>query len=162
MQGVLQNPTAWSARAHGTLRPMGRSFRHRIRVRYGECDPQGVVFNANYFAYFDIAITELWREAFGRYDAMLEAGTDLVAGEATARFLAPAGFDDELDLVAHVKRLGNTSLVTAIQVWRDNTLVVDGEIRHVFVDPETKRKKAMPDDIRRGLEPYSEGVEAGV
>ena len=37
-------------------------FRHPIRVRYNECDPQGHVFNANYLAYFDIAMTELWRE----------------------------------------------------------------------------------------------------
>jgi len=35
-------------------------FRHRLRVRYNECDPQGVVFNANYLT-FDITITELWR-----------------------------------------------------------------------------------------------------
>ena len=49
-----------------TLRLMGAPFRHRIRVRWNECDPQGVVFNANYLAYFDVALTELWREAAGR------------------------------------------------------------------------------------------------
>ena len=45
----------------------GREFRHTIRVRYNECDPQGHVFNANYLAYFDLAMTELWRE-LGGYD----------------------------------------------------------------------------------------------
>ena len=40
-------------------------FVHEIRVRYGECDPQGIVFNANYLAYFDVAFTELWRAAVG-------------------------------------------------------------------------------------------------
>ena len=44
---------------------MGQTFTHRIRVRYAECDPQGVVFNANYYAYFDLLMTELWREAVG-------------------------------------------------------------------------------------------------
>ena len=43
----------------------GREFRHPLRVRYHECDPQGHVFNANYLAYADIAVTELYREAFG-------------------------------------------------------------------------------------------------
>ena len=33
---------------------MSEQFRHRIRVRYNECDPQGLVFNANYLTYFDI------------------------------------------------------------------------------------------------------------
>ena len=40
-------------------RSVAAEFRHSIRVRYNECDPQGHVFNANYLAYFDIAITEL-------------------------------------------------------------------------------------------------------
>ena len=44
------------------------AFRHPLRVRFHECDPQGVVFNGNYLAYFDIAFTELWREAFGGWD----------------------------------------------------------------------------------------------
>ena len=38
------------------------SFVHELRVRYGECDPQGIVFNANYLLYFDVAFTEYWRE----------------------------------------------------------------------------------------------------
>ena len=38
------------------------SFRHSIRVRYGECDMQGVVFNAHYLAYVDDALEHrrLW------------------------------------------------------------------------------------------------------
>ena len=54
---------------------MGGYFSHTLRVRYAECDAQGIVFNANHFAYFDITLTELWREAFGSYDAMVSAGT---------------------------------------------------------------------------------------
>src|SRR5918997_4455533 len=64
-------------------RPPGRyardvtgAFVHRLRVRYSECDPQGVVFNAHYVTYFDIALTELWREAIGPYTAMTATGTD--------------------------------------------------------------------------------------
>ena len=34
-------------------------FVHELRVRYGECDPQGIVFNPNYLAYFDHTVTEL-------------------------------------------------------------------------------------------------------
>lgn len=133
---------------------MSRTFRHRLRVRYGECDPQGVVFNANYFAYFDIALTELWREAIGPYTALIESGTDMVVAEARARFLAPAGFDDELDFELVVTRLGNTGMTTHTVVRRDETIVVEGEMRHVFVDPATKRKRPIPDEVRRRLEPY--------
>ncbi len=147
----------------GTLRRdrMARAFVHPLRVRYGECDPQGVVFNANYFTYFDVALTELWREAVGPYGEMMAGGVDMVVAEATARYHAPAHFDDELDVAVAVARLGHTSLITGMRVLRGETLVVEGEMRHVFIDMSTKAKTEMPESIRRGLEPYvAAGAEA--
>ena len=133
---------------------MGEPYLHRLRVRYGECDRQGVVFNANYFAYFDIAMTEIWRVAIGRYDAMVDRGVDMVVAEANARFLAPARFDDEIEIAAAIERLGNTSSITRHLVRRDGELLVDGTMRHVFVDIETMRKTPIPDWIREALEPF--------
>lgn len=142
-----------ATRTAGTLRAtMPEPFRHVLRVRYGECDPQGVVFNANYFTYFDVALTELWRESVGPYTDMMAAGVDMVVAEASARYLAPAGFDEELAIDVAVVRLGTTSMVTRIEVTSDSALVVEGEMRHVFIDAETKRKTEIPPEIRRGLE----------
>ena len=136
--------------------PMGQTFTHRIRVRYAECDAQGVVFNAHYYAYFDILMTELWREILGSYGAMLEDGADMSVVASGARFIAPARFDDEIDVNAQVTRLGNTAMSTAITITRasDGAQLVDGEIHHVFVDPATYTKRPIPDDVRAGLEPY--------
>ncbi len=71
-------------------------FRHELQVRYNECDPQNIVFNANYFTYFDITITELWRTAFQTsYASMIaDHGIDMVVAEASARFHGSARFDD--------------------------------------------------------------------
>jgi acyl-CoA thioester hydrolase len=130
---------------------VGRSHTHRIRVRYGECDPQGVVFNAHYFAYFDIALTELWREVAGSYGAMMESGVDLQVVDATARYRAPARFDDEIDVTIEVARLGTTSLVTELAIHRDGTLLVEGELAHVFVDASTLTKIPIPPHLRAAL-----------
>jgi acyl-CoA thioester hydrolase len=130
---------------------VGRRHTHRLRVRYGECDPQGVVFNAHYFAYFDVALTELWREAAGGYDAMMEDGIDLQVVEATARYKAPARFDDELDLTIEVTKLGTTSMVTSLRVERDGTLIVEGELAHVFIDMKTLTKIPIPERLRAAL-----------
>ena len=92
-------------------------FRHTIRVRYNECDPQGHVFNANYLAYFDLAMTELWRE-LGGYVAMIEDGSDMVVHEARIRYIAALGFDDEADLVVRSVALGNTSMTTQLAIER--------------------------------------------
>jgi len=133
---------------------MSRVFRHRLRVRYGECDPQGIVFNANYLAYFDHILTEFWREAVGSYTAMVDAGADMVVAESRILFRSPAAFDDEVDFELRVARLGNTALQCRIEARVADRLIVEGEIRHVFIDPETKVKRPMPDEIRSALEPY--------
>ena len=131
-------------------------FVHRLRVRYHECDAQGIVFNANHFAYFDIALTELWREAFGSYGLMVERGVDVVVAEAGARFLGPVRFDDEVDVVLRVEHIGTTSMTTATET-RDvgGAVLVAGSIRHVCVDPATLLKQPFPDDVRAALLEYS-------
>jgi acyl-CoA thioester hydrolase len=132
----------------------GTIFTHTLRVRYSECDPQGVVFNANYVAYFDVIITELWRAALGSYQTMLEAGTDMVVAEVNVRFLGPAGFDDELDFEARLARMGETAISTRIDASTGGKPVIEGLIRHVFIDPATKEKRPIPADIRAALAPY--------
>jgi len=125
---------------------------HELRVRYGECDPQGIVFNANYLLYFDVAFTEMWREAVGSWQDMVARGVDAVVAEAGLRFRAPARFDDVLALQARVVELGTTSLTTAIDVVRDGEVLVEGRLRHVIVDAQTWEKTPMPDWVRQGLE----------
>ena len=131
-------------------------FVHRLRVRYNECDAQGHVFNANYLVYFDIVLTELWREALGSYQALTADGLDLVVAETGVRFRAPARFDDELEVTLQVERLGNTSMVSAIGISRDGDVIAEGRIVHIFVRADRLGEKApIPDHVRRVLRPYT-------
>jgi acyl-CoA thioester hydrolase len=128
-------------------------FRHRLRVRFNECDNQGVVFYANYLVYFDIAITELWREIVQPYAEMQAEGVDIMVGEATIRYLDSARFDDEIDLLATVTRLGTSSMTTALSIERveDGKLLVEGELRHVFLDTAKGGTRPIPEAIRTAL-----------
>jgi len=131
-------------------------FRHRLRVRFNECDPQGVVFYANYLILFDVAMTEFWREAIGGYDGLNADGMDAMVAETTIRYSAPARFDDELVFECRVTRLGSTSTDTTIEVVRgsDGERIVEGELRHVFVDSRTLAKREIPAHARAGLARY--------
>ena len=130
---------------------------HRLRVRYHECDQQGIVFNANWFAYFDIALTELWRAAFGSYTAMIERGADTVVVDAAAQFKAPGRFDDVLEISIGIEKLGTSSMIAALAATRDGEMLVTGRIVHVFVDPKTMGKQPIPGWAREALEPYVTG-----
>jgi acyl-CoA thioester hydrolase len=135
---------------------MSQRFRHRIRVRFNECDPQGVVFFANYLMYVDVAMTEFWREAFGGYATMVENGTDVMVAEAGLRYRGSARFDDDVDVSLWVASLGGSSVVTpfALERTADAAPLVVGEVRQVFVDATSYEKRAMPVPVREGLERY--------
>jgi acyl-CoA thioester hydrolase len=129
-------------------------FSHELRVRYGECDAQGIVFNANFLAYVDVVLTEIWRESMGSYEALLATGVDTVVGEANLRFRAPGRFDDVITIEAGFDGLGTTS--TTLKLWfrRGEELLCDADIRYVFVATETWEKAPIPDAVRLNLEPF--------
>ena len=134
---------------------MPAPFVHELRVRYGECDPQGIVFNANYLLYFDVAFTELWRAGVGPWLEMVDRGVDAVVANANIDFRSPARYDDILQLSSRVTRLGRTSITTEIDVLRDEELLVAGRLRHVCVSTETWLKTDLPDWVREGLRDYA-------
>ena len=131
------------------------AFVHRLRVRYHECDAQQRVFNANYFAYFDLTLTELWREAFGSYADMVREGYDVVVAEASARFRGAARFDDEVDVTLAVARLGETSMISELEVRRGDEVLVEGRMVHVWVDATTFEKRSIPATARERLAAYA-------
>lgn len=133
---------------------MGQPLVHTLRIRYGECDLQGIAFNAHYLTYFDTSITELWRAAYGSYQAMLDKGIDIVLAEANLRFRKPARFDDLLELSIAVTHLGSTSILTSHAARTGGELVAEGDLRHVLVDLQTFEKTPIPDWARHGLEPW--------
>jgi acyl-CoA thioester hydrolase len=134
---------------------MRQPFHHELRVRYHECDAQGILFNAHYLAFFDISLTELWRAAFGGYAVMTERGIDVVVAEAQLRFRAPARFDEVLRLGIAVTRLGESGIGTAHTVARGGELLAEGTMRHVCVDARALRRTVIPGWAREGLAPWT-------
>lgn len=128
--------------------PSADPVRFTLRVRYHECDPQGVVFNANYLAYADMASFELWRALCGSYQAMLDRGVDSVVAASQTRHLGAARYDDELELAVDVTHVGTTSFEFTTAITRDGEPIAEIRVRHVFLDFETRRKLEPPADVR--------------
>jgi len=133
---------------------VGEPFVHTLRVRYSECDSQGVLFNANYLTYVDHTITEMWRAAYGGYKTMLDRGIDIVVAEANMRFLGSAQFDELITLEATVTHLGTTSLRSTHRFHHEGEQLLEATLRHVFIDRRTATKTPIPDWAREGLAPW--------
>jgi acyl-CoA thioesterase FadM len=62
--------------------------------------------------------------------------------------------DEELDIELTPGRLGDSSLTIQLVVKRAETVIVEGELRYVFVNGKTRKKDAIPAEVRTALEPY--------
>ena len=132
-------------------------FHYTLRVRFNECDPQSVAFNANYLTYIDVAMTELYRQGFGRsyFEVMEDNGVETVVAEANLKFIAPARFDDQIEVAIAIDRLGNTAAEASALISREGELLVTAQIRYVFIDPQSWEKLPIPDQMRQQLALYS-------
>jgi acyl-CoA thioester hydrolase len=131
-------------------------FCHRLRVRWAEVDRQGIVFNGNYFLYFDVAITEYWRSIGIDYpDGFVkEFGSDMYAAKATAEYHGSAEFDDFLDIYGRTARLGRSSMQFLLEIWRGDTHLVSGELIYVNADPAAKKSVPLPLPLREKIIAY--------
>jgi acyl-CoA thioester hydrolase len=131
-------------------------FHFPVRVRYAECDMQRRVFNAHYLTWFDMAHAALLSEALGRpFRELIDAGVDVVVAECGLRYLAPAEFDDELQIAITLEPAGTTSLTSRFTVRRGTEVLTEGFVRHVCFDLNAGRKRPWPQELRAGLERYT-------
>ena len=117
-----------------------------IRVRYAECDPMGVLHHSRYFEYFEMARTELLRQAGARYRDLEERGVLFVVARAECRFRRPARYDDELLLKVEVARMTKARIDHKYELYRDGLLLCEASTVLACVDREG-RIIPIPDEI---------------
>lgn len=139
---------------------MSTPFTLLLRVRYGECDAQQVVFNARYGDYIDVAATEFYRALFGGYHSLLALGLDSQVVRMSTDWSSPARFDDVLTLQVQTLRLGTTSYSLLVEILQqaEQRLVARSEVTYVMVDAQTFAKTAIPPAIREQLQRGAPGV----
>ncbi len=135
------------------------SYVHSLRVRYGECDMQQVVFNANYLVYCDDAVDrwvrvclniELGNDPETHFD-FAQIAFDFMVKTLTINWTAPVKYGDVLDMTCRVSRWGNTSFDVEVsgKVCGDDRFLTT--ITYVSVDPQTHLPVVVPSLVQRAL-----------
>ena len=129
---------------------MPQQFRYLLRVRYGECDAQKVVFNVHYGHYVDLAVLEFIR-ALGFANVLVNGPIDYQLVKQTLEWKAPARFDQVLEISVRAKHLGNTSftLGAEFRIAGEEAVIVTAETIYVLVDAVTLTKMPLPADLAR-------------
>lgn len=137
---------------------------HPLRVRWAEADMQGVVFNANYLAWFDIGITEYLRALFaGEAHLLAQTFDRLFVVKSTLEYRESARFDDMVEVCARCVQIGRTSLDVGFEIRRDGRVLVSGS--NVYVHTAGGRPAPVPDELRRRIarfEGWHEGGDAAL
>jgi acyl-CoA thioester hydrolase len=132
---------------------MSDRFHFYLRVRYGECDAQKVVFNSRYSDYADVSCMEFLR-AVGLGKVVTTGGLDFQVVKQTIEWKSSARFDQVLDISVRSNHLGNTSfsLLAEMRVAGDEAVIASVETVYVLVAADSLVKTPIPDYFRAALE----------
>lgn len=123
----------------------------QVRVRYCETDAMGYLHHANYFNFFEMGRTELFRAQGGNYRTMEERGFFLVVVKIECHYKVPSRFDDELTIRTRISRLTPAKLEHEYLVYRGGNEVAKGHSVLACVDREGKVQR-ITDEILYGTE----------
>jgi acyl-CoA thioester hydrolase len=128
------------------------------RVGFSDTDAQGIVYYGRYLPYFDLARVEYHRHL--GMSAAREPGSEFVMRALTVEYLAPARFDDLLEIFIRMRRIGRSSATYEFAAYRvaDDTLMVTAQQTLVLVDLEQRRALPIPDGIREPIAAF-EGAD---
>lgn len=123
----------------------------RLRARYAETDRAGVVYHSDYLHWFEVARTEMMREAGLPYRQLEdERGLLLTVVECGLRFKSPATYDDlvEIETVVGDLRKVRFRLDHRITRVEDGALLVEGFVVLACVRREGMSVGPLPPDLR--------------
>lgn len=129
--------------------------RTELRVRYAETDMMGIVYHANYLAWFEVGRTELLRCHGIPYRTLEEDGFRLPVLEINAKYLRPALYDDIVTIVSRMHERPSVRLRIDYEVLARGQRLVTGHTIHAFINRqgEPVRPPAVFVDKMRELFP---------
>ena len=134
---------------HRTDRKPPFKYAAYARVGFSDTDAQGIVYYGRYLPYFDVARVEYHRQ-LGLL-RLEEGAHEFVMRACTLEYLAPARFDDLIEVFVRLSRIGRTSATYEFAAYRtdDDALMVTAQQTLVLVDLEERRAVEIPDAYRR-------------
>ncbi|MCL6454399.1 MAG: acyl-CoA thioesterase [Alicyclobacillus sp.] len=113
----------------------------QLEVRWGECDPAGIVYHPAYIDWFSVARMHFLRENGLPYmEAFHAAGIVLVVLEVTCKYRKVLKAEDTIRVEARLAERTRTRMALRYAVFgQDGELCAAGRTEHAFVDMNSNR-----------------------
>ncbi len=126
------------------------AYRHRLSVRFRDCDAMGHVNHAVYLTYFEQCRLTFWREVTGTPTPH----TRVIIARAECDYVAPAHFGDELEVGLTVEKIGRSSFTLGygISEVKSGRAIANGKTVLVSYDYGASAVVPLPEATRTLLE----------
>src|SRR5688572_27225805 len=132
---------------------------HRRVVRFGDCDPAGIVYYPRFFGFFHDTMETWFIDDLGLAYAGVVTGRKLgfPAVHAEADFRSPCALGDEISVELRISAVGRSSIGLAYAVrGAGGDLRLTAATTSVVMDldphsPGFRRAVAIPDDLRERI-----------
>ena len=118
-----------------------------LRVYYEDTDMAGIVYYANYLKFIERARSDWVREIGIDQLAMKADGVVFAVRRVEADYLAPAVFDDQLEVRTTLDAITPARMVMGQEVWRDQTCLFRAAVTIVCIGPGGKPAR-LPAKLR--------------
>jgi len=124
-----------------------------VRVRWSECDMQGIAFNAVYMVWAEIAFQEHWRSmGLNIYELGEENTFDTVIVNSNINYKLSAKFDEILAILGKITKIGTSSFTMEFKIHKQNgQLLTNIENTYVSYDRIKEKSIKIPEHIRKLL-----------
>jgi acyl-CoA thioester hydrolase len=132
-------------------------FKHTLRVRWKECDIQGIAYYGSYIDFIDVAQAEYFRNlGILTHQANDRKVFDLAAVKVTLEYKSPARIDELIDIFLRVEKIGRTSIDKRSEIYRSDTdeLLCSGQSISVNFDSELGKSRDVPAEIRAIIDKF--------
>ena len=134
-------------------------FSTHIIVRFGDCDPAGLVYYPVLFHYCHVAMEEFFAARCGVNYARLmsESRLGFPTVNAAAEFDAPFVYGDALEVAVFISRVGHSSATFEYRLRRagESEPRARASLVQVAMNLDTRRPVEIPPDLRRAFEQSS-------
>ena len=128
------------------------------RVGFSDTDAQGIVYYGRYMPFFDLARVEYHRH-LGQAPRERQQ-REFVMRANVIEYLAPARFDDLVEIFIRMSRIGHTSVTYECAAYRidDDVLMVTARQTLVLIELATHTACPVPESFREVIRAF-EGAD---
>jgi 4-hydroxybenzoyl-CoA thioesterase len=140
--------------------PLAQPYRSEVLVRFGDCDPAGIVFYPRYLEIFNNIVEDWSREGLHLSfpDLISRHGWGLPTVHLEVDFPAPSRFGELLTATLTVRSVGSSSVhLDIILSGPDGGLRVRGSVVLVLIDRKPHKAIPIPDDLRARMLQFRAG-----